>query len=84
MIKKKSVKSRGKLKLSQYFQEFTKGETVAIVRELSAEPKFPIRIQGRCGIVTGMKGNSYTVDVKDHGTLKTYVLKPVHLKRIKS
>jgi large subunit ribosomal protein L21e len=83
MIAKKSIKSHGKLKLSQYFQEFKNGEKVAIIREHSLLPKFPIRIQGRTGVVSGMKGSAYLIKFMDGGLEKTFIIQPAHLKKIK-
>ena len=83
MITGKRKKTRGKLKLSQYFQELKEGDKVAIVREPAAEPKFPTRIQGKSGTVTGKKGNSYVLRVMDGNEAKTYVIKPIHLKKLK-
>lgn len=82
MIKRKSAKTRGKLKLSQYFQELKVGDRVAIVREQSLSPAFPIRIQGRSGVVVGKKGRAYVVKAMDYNEEKTYVIAPMHLKKL--
>ncbi len=82
MIKRKAAKSHGKLKLSQYFKELKDGDKVAIVREHSEEPKFPIRIQGKCGVVIGKKGNAYLIRIKDGNAEKIHILKPIHLIRV--
>jgi large subunit ribosomal protein L21e len=82
MIDKKNVKTRGKLSFSSYFQEFKEGEKVAIVREHSLMPKFPSRIQGKTGIISGKKGSAYTVKLMDGNQEKTFIITPVHLKRI--
>ena len=82
MIKQKSIKTRGKLNLSQYFQEFKDGDKVAIVREQALSPAFPIRIQGRTGIVSGKKGNAYIIKIQTGSMIKTYIIRPMHLKRL--
>jgi len=82
MILRKNIKTRGKVRLSQYFQELKDGEKVAIVREQSSEPKFPVRIQGKSGVIAGKKGESYIVKLMDGNELKTYVIKPIHLKKL--
>jgi ribosomal protein L21E len=83
MIVGKNIKSRGKIKLSQYFQELKEGEKVAIVRDPASEPKFPERIQGKSGLVAGKKGESIIVKIMDGNELKTYIIKPIHLKKLK-
>ena len=83
MIQRKNIKSRGKIKLSQYFQELKIGEKVAIVREQSSEPKFPTRIQGKTGVVVGKKGESYIVNLMDGNEQKTHIIAAIHLKKLK-
>jgi len=82
MIIRKNIKTRGKVRLSQYFQELKDGEKVAIIREQSSEPKFPIRIQGKTGVIAGKKGAAYIIKLMDGNELKTYVIKPIHLKKL--
>ena len=50
MVKKKKVKTKGKLQFSRYFQEFEEGEKVAVIKELSVDSNFPLRLQGRTGV----------------------------------
>ena len=83
MLKRKSVRERGKLRLSEYFQKFKEGERVAVRRELSTQHKFPKRMQGRSGVVDGKRGNSYIVKIKDLNKEKIYIIHPVHLKKLK-
>jgi len=83
MLKRKSVREKGKLKLSQYFQKFEKGDRVAVKRELSVQPKFPKQLQGRSGVVEELRGSSYIVKINDLNKEKTYIIHPVHLKKLK-
>ena len=83
MLKRKSKREHGKIKLSNYFQEFKEGERVAVKRELSVQPKFPKQIQGRSGIISGKRGRSYLVKIKDIKKGKTYIIHPIHLKKLK-
>ncbi|MDP1729526.1 MAG: 50S ribosomal protein L21e [archaeon] len=83
MINRKNAKMRGKIRLSQYFQELKEGDKVAIIREQSAEPKFPIRIQGKNGIVIGHKGSACILKVKEGNAEKIHIIKPVHLLKLK-
>ena len=82
MIKRKQLKTCGKTRLSKYFQEFEKGDRVAIVREQSLNPKFPTRIQGNSGIIVGKKGNAYVLKAMDRNEEKVYVIQPMHLKKL--
>jgi len=83
MIKRKKVRTRGKLSLSRYFQEFKEGDRVGIVREHSQNPKFPARIQGITGVVEGKRGRAYIIKIKEGNKEKIHIIKPIHLKKIK-
>jgi len=83
MIKRKSIRERGKLRLSEYFKELKKGDRVAIVRELSENPKFPHQIQGRSGVIAGRRGRAYIVQMMDFNEEKTHIIPAVHLKKLK-
>jgi len=83
MVRRKSVRTRGKVQLSRYFQELKKGDSVAVVRESSLKSNFPVRLQGRTGTVEGKRGKSYIVKIKDQDKEKRFIIKPIHLKKIK-
>lgn len=84
MSKKKSVKTKGKLQLSRYFQEFEKGDRVAVVKEQSVASVFPKRIQGKTGVVEEKRGNSYVVKINDLNKEKKFIIQPIHFKKIKT
>ena len=83
MIKRKTLKNKGKIKLSRYFQEFKKGERVAVISELALQPRFPQKLQGRTGIIESKRGSSYILKIKDLNKEKIYIIHPVHLMRLK-
>jgi ribosomal protein L21E len=83
MIKRKKQRTHGKIKLSQYFQDFKQGDRVAVVRELAMNPKFPKQLQGRSGVIESKRGESYIVKIKDLNKEKAYIIHPVHLKKLK-
>ena len=83
MIKRKNIREHGKVGLSKYFQEFKRGERVAVKRELALQPKFPKKLQGRSGIVSGKRGTAYIVKMNDLNKEKTYIIHPVHLRKLK-
>ena len=83
MLTNKRLRQKGKLSLTKYFQQFSKGDTVAIVRNLTVQrPGFPSRMQGRTGVVLSKRGNSYVVAIKDFSREKSYIVRPVHLQKI--
>lgn len=82
MVNKKPIRTRGKLQLSKFFQRFQEGDKVAIVEERSRNINFPRRLQGRTGTVLGKQGRSYSVRIKDQEKPKTFIVEPIHLKKI--
>ncbi|MDD5132938.1 MAG: 50S ribosomal protein L21e [Candidatus Nanoarchaeia archaeon] len=80
---KKSIKEKGKISLTKYFQILKTGDKVC----LSAEPSyqkgmfFP-RYQGRMGTITGKRGNCYEVEVYDRTKKKLFIVHPIHLKKL--
>ncbi len=83
MGNKKSIRTRGKLQLSRYFQELSKGDFVSISREPAVQSSFPTRFQGLTGVVEGRKGKTYIVKLKDGNQSKEILIEPIHLKKIK-
>lgn len=83
MVRKKKIRTKGKIQLSRYFQELKDGDSVAIVKEPSIQAKFPERIQGKTGIIEGKRGMFYIIKIKDQAKEKKFLIAPVHLKRIK-
>jgi len=83
MVRRKKVRTRGKLQLSRYFQELGKGDSVAVVRERSVNFNFPKRLQGRTGSIEGKRGRVYMVKIKDQNKEKNFLIEPIHLKKIK-
>jgi large subunit ribosomal protein L21e len=83
MTNKKPVRTRGKLKLSRYFQKFNEGDFAAISREPAVQSSFPTRFQGITGIIEGRKGKTYILKIKDGNKEKRLLIEPIHLKKIK-
>lgn len=82
MTGRKSIRTRGKIQLSKYFQKFVNGDRVAVTRDVSFVANFPIRLQGKTGVVEGKRGSSYIVKIKDIAKEKEFIIKPIHLKKI--
>ncbi len=83
MAKGKKIRTKGKIKLSSYFKKFSEKDKVAIVKELGVRSGFPQRIIGKSGIVTGTRGNYLEVEIVDGKKKKTFIIHPVHLKKLK-
>lgn len=83
MSKRKKIRTRGKLRLSRYFQELKKGDFVAVIKEKSIKSSFPTRLQGRTGMVEAKRGKAYVVKIKDQNKEKQFIIEPIHLKKIK-
>jgi large subunit ribosomal protein L21e len=83
MAPNKKIRTKGKLSLQRYFQELKEGERVSVVRELSIPASFPKRLQGRTGTISGKRGKAYIIEIKDQNKEKTFLIEPIHLKKIK-
>ena len=84
MVERKKMREKGKLQFSEYFKKLSKGDYVAVVRDVSLRSKFPLRIQGRTGIVEEQRGKAYVVKIKDQSKEKQYLIEPIHLRKIKT
>jgi large subunit ribosomal protein L21e len=83
MVNRKNVRTRGKLQLSKYFQNLKEGDLVSVVAERSENISFPNRLQGRTGVVIGKRGRANIVKIKDQTKEKEFIIKSIHLKKIK-
>ena len=79
---KKSIRERGKIRLSRYFQNLKEGDVVSVKRDVSISANFPERIQGRTGVISGKIGRSYSIRIREKKGGKTYIIEPIHLKKI--
>jgi large subunit ribosomal protein L21e len=83
MGKKKPMKSRGKIKFSEYFKSLIEGDRVAIKQEKGVRNNLQKKMQGKTGVVSGKRGSNYEVKIKDIKKEKLLIVHPVHLKKIK-
>jgi len=79
---RKSVREKGKLRLSKYFKKFDDGDKIGIVMDVGIRASFPKRLQGMSGKVTGSRGRFKVVEIKDGGKLKTFIIHPAHLRKL--
>ncbi len=79
----KSVREKGKIKIRNYLQKFEIGDKVAFVADSSYQRGLPHpRFHGDVGVVKGKQGVCYKVGLVDGKLPKTFIVHPVHLKRI--
>jgi large subunit ribosomal protein L21e len=79
----KGVRERGMPPITRFLREFQVGERVAIDIDPSQHSGMPHhRFQGRVGIVIGMQGRAYLVEVKEGSVRKVIIASPVHLKKV--
>jgi len=80
---KRSIREKGKIPLSQYFQEFKAGEKVNLKINSSVQQgRFFPRFHGLTGTITGnKKGACYEIQIKDGNKQKTLYVHPIHLKK---
>lgn len=82
MVRGKKVREKGKIQFSRYFQKLAEGDRVAIIEEQAVSSNTPKRMKGRTGIVKGKRGSCYVVQLNDQKKEKTFIVKPIHLKKI--
>ena len=79
---RKRVREKGKLRLSSYFKKIEDGANVALVTDVGVRASFPKRLKGMSGKVAGSRGRFKLVEIKDGSKLKTFIIHPVHLKKL--
>ena len=82
MARKKRIRTKGKIKLSEYFKSPSEGERVCIVVEKGVRASFPKKLQGLTGEVVGTRGRFRLVKIKDKDRMKKFIIHPVHLRRV--
>jgi|APSaa5957512622_1039677.scaffolds.fasta_scaffold222198_2 ribosomal protein L21E len=78
---KKSIREKGKISLSKYFQEFSAGDCVSLkINSNVQKGRFFPRFHGNDGKITGnMRGSCYEVKFKDQKKEKIIYVHPIHL-----
>jgi len=79
---RKRVREKGKLSLSSYFKKIEDGVDVALVTDVGVRASFPKRLKGMSGKVIGSRGRFKLVEIKDGNKLKTFIVHPIHLKKL--
>ena len=81
-MKRKLIRSKGKIQLSQYFKNLKIGDSVAVVKVPGLRSSFPDRIQGRTGTIEEKRGKSYIVRLMDFNQEKRFIIQAIHLKKL--
>jgi len=76
-------REKGKIPLSQYFQNFSKNDKVNLkINSNVQKGQFYRRFHGMTGTITGnMKGTCYEVIITDGGKKKMLFVHPIHMKK---
>ncbi len=81
---KKALGSKGKISLTNYFQEFKTGDRAVLKAEPAYQKgSYPLKFHGRICVVGDRRGKCYEVLIADGGKKKTLLVHPVHLIRSK-
>ena len=81
---KKSVREKGKPTVNKMLQKFDVGDKVHIKADSSIHKGMPHRrFQGKTGEITGTKGSSYILKVKNILATREIIVHPAHLTKQK-
>lgn len=81
-VMKKPLRRKGKISMTKMFTKYKDGDRVVINVEPSIQHGMAFRrFFGRVGIVKGMQGKSYKVEIQDGGKKKILLSPSVHLRR---
>jgi len=79
----KTHRTRGKISLGRYFQSLNTGDKVVFKVESSVQKgMFPVRHNGRMGVIVKQQGECYQVEFRDGDKLKKVIAHPVHLVKL--
>jgi len=84
MLKRKRARQKGKKRLSEIFKELQPGDSVVLVRDLSSKGMFPKHFHGKVARVVGKQGSAYIVKFLNGKVPKTLIVRPEHLKKLKT
>ena len=80
---RRNVNDRGKVSIRKYLQSFKMGDRVCLDINPSVHVGmyFP-RFHGNKGVVKGMRGECYVVEIVDKHNPKKIIVHPIHLTKI--
>ena len=68
--------------LSSYFKKVEDGARVALVSDVGVRFSYPKRLKGMSGVILGSRGRFKLVEIKDGNKAKTFIVHPVHLRKL--
>ncbi len=82
---KKTLRQKGKISLSKYFQEFNEGDMVCLHYEPAVQGgMYHPMFHGKMGMISGKRGSNYFVLIQDGDKMKKLIVHPVHLIKAKT
>lgn len=80
---RKNIRTKGKIRISDFLQTFETGEKVALKIESAYQKgQYFLRFHGKTGTIKCQRGKCYEVKIKDFKKDKIVVVHPVHLKKV--
>ncbi len=78
----KHHRTKGKISIRNFFQEFKIGERVTLkVEPAYHKARYYPRFHGKSGLITEKRGDCYSILIKDGEKDKMIITHPVHLQR---
>ncbi len=84
MLRRKRIREKGKLSLSRVYQELKEGDRVVLMHDLAFKASFPSRLQGKTALIKGKRGKAFVVELRDGKKIKRFIIRPIHLRKLKS
>ncbi len=79
----KNYKTKGKISLKKFFQDFKEGDKVVLKAETAYQKgMYYPRFHGKSGLILGKQGECCQVLIKDGRKEKLLIVHPVHLMRV--
>ena len=81
---KKSIREKGKISITRFYQEFKEGDKVRLIAEPGYQKgMYHPNYHNKSGIILGKQGKCYKAVIKDQKKAKIIVVHPVHLRKEK-
>jgi large subunit ribosomal protein L21e len=81
-VLRKKPRERGLSPITRALQQFEEGDRVSIVIDPSIHKGMPHRrYHGKTGYISGQRGTSYLVDIRQGNAIKTIIARPEHLRK---
>jgi large subunit ribosomal protein L21e len=79
----KNYKDKGKISLTRYLAEYKPGDKVLLKAEPAVQKgMYYVRYHGKVGVVEAKQGDCYKVIVMDRKAKKTFMVHPIHLRKV--